>query len=414
MSGPTPIRIPKYRRHKSGQARVTLEGKTHYLGKFGTAASKEAYNRLIQEWLARGRQLPQPAAQRTVNDLILAYVRGRQAGGGGPKEGEAYCQRHAFRVLRELYGRTRAQEFGPKALQVVRQAMVEKGWCRGYVNRQVDRVRRLFRWATSEELIGPEVYQALRAVPGLRRGAPGARESEPVRPVPEVFVEAARPFMPPPVRAMVDLQLLTGMRPGEVCIMRGMDLDMSGKVWTYRPGSDQGPYGTHKTAHRGKDRIVYLGPRAQEVVRAWLREDLIAYLFRPADALATRHAEARRNRKTPLYPSHVRRLAQGRKADRKRAPRPRYDVRTYRQAIVRACRKADGAARQRRPGGPADQVLVPQWHPNQLRHTAATNLRKEYGIELARIILGHATAFTTELYAEVDRKQAAAVVAKVG
>ncbi len=54
------------------------------------------------------------------------------------------------------------------------------------------------------------------------------------------------------------------------------------------------------------------------------------------------------------------------------------------------------------------------WHPHQLRHNAATNLRKEFGVELARIILGHATAFTTEIYAEADRQQAIEVIAKVG
>jgi hypothetical protein len=54
------------------------------------------------------------------------------------------------------------------------------------------------------------------------------------------------------------------------------------------------------------------------------------------------------------------------------------------------------------------------WHPNQLRHNAATRLRKEFGVELARIILGHATAFTTEIYAEADRAQAMEVIAKVG
>jgi site-specific recombinase XerD len=54
------------------------------------------------------------------------------------------------------------------------------------------------------------------------------------------------------------------------------------------------------------------------------------------------------------------------------------------------------------------------WHPHQLRHNSATTIRKEYGIELARIILGHSTAFTTEIYAEMDRLQAVEVIAKIG
>jgi hypothetical protein len=42
------------------------------------------------------------------------------------------------------------------------------------------------------------------------------------------------------------------------------------------------------------------------------------------------------------------------------------------------------------------------------------SLRREFGVELARIILGHSTAFTTEVYAEVDRQQSMAVIAHVG
>ena len=65
---------------------------------------------------------------------------------------------------------------------------------------------------------------------------------------------------------MVDLQRITGMRPEEVCIMRTGDIDRSGSIWVYRPGS-------HKTEHHGHDRKVYLGPKAQEILRDWLRGD---------------------------------------------------------------------------------------------------------------------------------------------
>jgi integrase len=78
--------------------------------------------------------------------------------------------------------------------------------------------------------------------------------------------------------------------------------------------------------------------------------------------------------------------------------RPSYTSVGYRQKIIDACRAAG----------------VPEWSPNRLRHNAATRLRKEYGVELARIILGHKTAFTTEIYAEADRAQAIEVIAKIG
>ena len=82
----------------------------------------------------------------------------------------------------------------------------------------------------------------------------------------------------------------------------------------------------------------------------------------------------------------------------KRQPREAYDSSTYRRAIQRACKKA-GVAR---------------WHPHQLRHNAATALRERFGIEAARVILGHRSAAVTEIYAEVNRDRAIEVMAQFG
>src|SRR4051794_10261210 len=105
----------------------------------------------------------------------------------------------------------------------------------------------MFKWAVENELVPPSVLQALKAVNGLRRGRTEARESAPVRPVPDAFVDAVRPHVPRLVWAMIELQRLTGMRPGEVLTMRTADLDTAGKVWTYTPSS-------HKTEHHDKPR----------------------------------------------------------------------------------------------------------------------------------------------------------------
>ena len=49
--------------------------------------------------------------------------------------------------------------------------------------------------------------------------------------------------------------------------MRTRDIDTSGKIWEYRPES-------HKTEHHGKERVIFLGPRAQEIVRPFLKNNL--------------------------------------------------------------------------------------------------------------------------------------------
>ena len=153
-----------------------------------------------------------------------------------------------------MYADHPARAFGPRALRAVQAEMVRRGWCRTNINKQVSRVRTVFKWATSHELIPPAVYHALATVEGLRRGRTDAPDHAEVRPVPEAYVNAVLPFVSRQVGAMIRLQLLTGMRPGEVVIMRGADIDTTGKLWVYAPAE-------HKTAHHGHARTIYLGRR---------------------------------------------------------------------------------------------------------------------------------------------------------
>jgi len=119
--------------------------------------------------------------------------------------------------------------------------------------------------------------------------------------------------------------------------MRALDFDMSNpNCWVYRPGSDQGNHGEHKTAHHGHDRVILIGPRAQELIRPYLKPDLTAYLFSPRDATRERNEKRRAARKTPLYPSHLRLQTCKRKKRPRRAPGERYTARAYARAVVLA------------------------------------------------------------------------------
>jgi integrase len=428
-------RTPKYRRHKpTGQAVVTLNGHDHYLGKHGSPASKAEYDRLIAEWLAHSRQLPRRGNSLdglSVNELLLAYWKQAEEyyrHPDGRPTSEAGNIRLALRLVRELYGHTPAAAFDSMALETVRQVMIDRGLCRGRVNKDVARIKRAFKWAAFKKLVPLAVHQCLQTVEGLRRGRSQARETEPVRPVAEADVEATLPFLRPPVAAMVRLQLLTGMRPGEVVVMRAIDLDTRGQVWLYRPGSDQGPHGAHKTAWRGQKRVAFIGPRAQEVLRPFLKTDLYAYLFSPADAMEGFRQEQRQKRKSKVPPSQQNR----RKAKPRRRPGIRYTVSAYDRAIESACdrafpppaplaRREDETAKAWGARLTAEQKeelrqwrQAHRWHPNQLRHTKATEIRREAGLDAARAILGHRSPQVTEVYAELDEAKAAEVMARLG
>jgi integrase len=324
-------------------------------------------------------------------DLVLAYwnhvkVYYRK---NGQLTGEAENIRAALRPLLHLYAHSRASEFGPKALRLVRQSMIQAGLTRKSINARVGRVKRLFAWAAEHELIPATVYHGLLSVKGLKPGRSAAREPEPVVPVPEEHVRPVLRYLTPQVRAMVQVQELTGMRPQDVRNLRTGDIDMGGDVWVYSPW-------THKTAHHGHARRVAIGPRAQAILRPFLKPEApLAYVFVPREAVAAVRAERARKRKTRPTPSELRRR---RKRSPRRAPKEQYTKAGYEGGIARACREA----------------RVPRWGPNRLRHNCARRIRDLYGLEGAAAVLGHKLGIVTEVYAGAALSKAVEIMRQVG
>ncbi len=239
-------RLPKYRLHKpSGLAVVTLDGRDRYLGKHGTQDSKKEYDRLVAEWLANGRRLPQRAGGLdglSVNELMLAYVRFAEEyyrHPDGRPTSELRNIKQALRPLKKLYGHTTAAAFDSLAFEALRGQMIQDGRCRNRISKDVARVKRLFRWGAARKLVSPAVPLGLAAVEGLRAGRSAAKETAPVKPVADAVVEATLPHLPRQVAPLAALQRLTGMRPGEAVIMRGADLEMGENTqsrFRHRPG----------------------------------------------------------------------------------------------------------------------------------------------------------------------------------
>ncbi len=273
-------RIGSYRLHKaSGQAITTIKGKIYYLGPDGSPRSRAEYDRLVDETTSRARRQarqPPPRTDLTVAELCVEFVEHATTyyTKNGKPTSEIHSVRRAVQTLRQLYAHTRVDAFGPLALKSCRDRWVADGLTRGGVNRLARIVKTVFRWGVENELVPAEVWQALTAVGGLKRGRTPAGETQPVRPVPDELLlptlEAAQPM----VRAMIRVQLLTGMRPGELLQMRGTDFDTSATVWAYRPNS-------HKLEHQGHERIVFLGPEAQAELTPSLRAAPDECLFGP-------------------------------------------------------------------------------------------------------------------------------------
>jgi len=388
---PSFLSPPSYVKHKaSGQAVVYQNGRTTYLGKFGSAASKEAYKRLIAEWTVSGglQDSRQEITNAEVMAAYVAFAKGyyRKAGKVTREYGLIV---EACRAIKPLYGRALAVEFGPLALKAVRQSLVDSGLSRKYINKQVDRIKRMTKWAAAEELIPASIPQALSMVTGLRKGRTEARETAPVKPVADSTVDATLDSLPAVVADMIRFQRFTGCRPDEVCSLRPCDLDRSGDVWRYRPES-------HKTEHHGRDRVVFIGPQAQGVLLRYLARDHQTYCFRPCDSEAKRRAAANKARKTPVSCGNTR--GSNVKRHPKRIVGMRYSTDSYRRAIHRACDKAG----------------VGRWSPNRLRHSAATEVRRRFGLEGAQVVLGHASADITQVYAERDATLGTRIAREIG
>jgi integrase len=401
--------VPQYSLHKpTGQAYVRIRGKFIYLGKYDSQASREAYGRFVAELASNPLPSPSPTIENelTVVELCAGFIDHCQQyyrKNGAPTRRIDIISR-IVSIVRDLYGMTSASQFGPKALRAIQHNLIGKNQSRYYINDQVDEIKRMFKWGASMELLPVTVYQALATVPGLKRGRTEARETAPILPVDDAVVEATMPNLPLVVADMVRLQKLTGARPGEICQLRPMDVNRIGEVWEYHPAS-------HKTEHHGKSRIIYIGPQAQAVLLPYFDRADNAYCFSPAESEEKRHQEQRAKRITRVQPSQQHR----RKVKPKRAPRSSYDKNAFRLAITRAVKKANKKILEdAKEMGIDNPVLVPHWHPNQLRHSAATMIRRDYGLEAAQVILGHSKADVTQIYAERDSAKAIEVVKQIG
>jgi integrase len=387
--------IPRYRLHApSGQARVILDGRHLYLGRYDSEESRAEYDKLVRKLLTDRAAAELEARVQISNDLTVAEVAAAylkfartyyvKRGRGTPEYDHVFS---AIGAVTDRYGHDLITTLGPLKVKAIRAEWVKAGLVRGQINKRVGRIRRMVAWGVEEELIPPSVHHALKAISGLKKGRSRAPEGKRVLPVPEAWVDAIRTHVNRQVWAMIELQRLCGARPGEIVILRTIDISTTGRIWEFRPVEN-------KMEHEDCNRVIYFGPQAQEILRPWLRTELEAFLFSPRDVMAERWADQRSKRKSPVQPSQV-----SRKLPRpRRAPADRYTSKSYARAIRQACLKAG----------------VPHWVPNQLRHLVGTKVRQEMGLEASQVVLGHAHADVTQVYAERDAELAKQAMERLG
>ena len=346
--------------------------------------AKEKYNRLVTEYLSNKLPAPQDACI-TINQLFgrfLIHAKEYYRKPSGRQTTEYNNYKYTMKVVTPIYGNLPVNEFGPLKLKNCREQMIENGWCRNYINQSIRRITHIFKWGTEEELVPAEVWHALKAVKGLAKGRTRAKENPKVTDIPLDNIFAVEPFVSSQIWAAIIICLYSGCRPGEALNMRICDIDRSGEIWIYTPTE-------HKTEHHDITRKIFLGPECQKVILRFMHRPADDYLFDPRDAVKERKS---------LGKSHRRENQKTSPRKTQRVIREKYDTSSFHQAVSRACEKAG----------------IPRWAPNQLRHTNATLIRKNFSIDHASTFLGHAHISTTEIYAEKSLEKGKEIAQNIG
>lgn len=378
------MKVPKYRKHSTrNYAIIEWRGTRHRLpGTFNSAASRAAYSRFLADHVYSEQTPPElrtyrppPGKKLRLNGLVLAFLDHARSFYPNPEERKSTYQaiKRICVAFSKVHGGEYATDFGPLKLKDYQQHLVDDGCARSYVNKQVGIVKQMFKWGVSEELVDVAVYQAVATVAGLRKGRTTAPDRAARKPVEWSDVEVTLPFLPPTIKTMVLVQWHTGCRSDSLCNATPEQFRIDDGVLLWNP--------KHKTDYLGKEVIIPIGPQCRELLDPLLDRAPDAFLFNPRDG---------RNGSNWRY-------------------RDQYDAGSYRQAVRRAQAEAVADAAEK-----GIKLEFTAWTPHQMRHSKGTLIRKRYGIEAARIMLGHASADVTAIYAERDLELAKKIAHETG
>ncbi len=260
------VAIPKYCLHaSSGRAVVYINRKPVYLGRYRSPESKEKYGQVLAGLpLTESGRRPKSVTIDAVCFNFEVQKLPKYKTQDGEPSAEQDCYYGVIRILRELFGATDATTFGPLKFRKVREAMIAKGWCRQFINKQCHRLRFIFRIGAGWELIPASVVEALRMVEPLRHGDSSAPESVPRQAVPPEHIAAAKRHLRQRNQDLIDLTLATAARPGEILSLTTEIIDQGGEVWS-------ADLAKHKTAHHGHTRTLFFGERAQAILAKYLK-----------------------------------------------------------------------------------------------------------------------------------------------
>ncbi|MGN0832987.1 MAG: tyrosine-type recombinase/integrase [Kiritimatiellia bacterium] len=331
----------------------------------------------------------------TVSDLCAAWdAHCRECYAGTSTATNAILD---VRMFRELFGNAAVSELTHADMLSLKDALIRSGVSRTTINLRLWRVKNMLAWALDEALITAQVKAELTQVRNVKRGRSAAPERRPVRPVDDATIAATVARMMPNTADMVQVHRLTGMRPCELCAMRWSLIDTTRVPWVYRVPSEANK--NHWRGELGQPRVVCIGPKAREILERHRGDGDVP--FSPARSMAEHIASVAAGAAHPLTDEQK---AMRRVAHVPRVLGERWTTGAYTKTIAAACRRAG----------------IKPWGANRLRHAFGTEVRRAFGLDAARAVLGHTgggcvtDVYTFDAVADEMVRQAAPAVEALG
>lgn len=247
--------LPTLRKHSvSGHAIVIWEGKTYYLGPHGSVEAVESYQSICANITLHGQAIVEDRTILSVEKLAHEFLSNL------PKNFPATSQepipiRRSVSQMVEFQGETDAAKYTPARLIALRQHWIERGLSVSTINKYHNYILQMFQWASIMDYLNPSIWHALKAVPKLKPLRSPAKDPKKVEPVDRKHVDAIQPLVSNTVWNIIQMQLFTGMRSGEVLSMTLRQINDN----VYIPQQ-------HKNKWRGHARTIYLGPKARALL----------------------------------------------------------------------------------------------------------------------------------------------------
>jgi integrase len=244
-------------RASKGTWYCTLDGKKVSLGVHGRANRKEAEEAWHRLMAGVTEERPSPKAGPTVADIIDQFLADCQ---DRLKSKTVQGYRDFLKPFVKQHGTLKPSDLTPTLAEAYSR---RPAWSGSTRHDFLGTLAGAFLWAERSRIIDRTPLIGLRRPPKASRGLEVLLTAEER----EKLSEAATPQF----RLVLEVLWGTGMRPGEATAITAENFD---------PDSGLVRLKDHKTAHRGKARVVYLTPRLVELLRGLKEKHGSGHLLR--------------------------------------------------------------------------------------------------------------------------------------